>query len=89
MFNRFAALSEIPFLEPYPSKANFVLCKVLEDKGIDAKELKDTLAEQGIMVRHYNKKILSGYVRISVGKPDQTDKLLAALDNVVESVAAA
>jgi histidinol-phosphate aminotransferase len=31
------------------------------------------------MVRHYAKKELSGYIRISVGKPEQTDLLLAAL----------
>mmetsp|Transcript_9727 Transcript_9727/g.35623 ORF Transcript_9727/g.35623 Transcript_9727/m.35623 type:complete len:432 (-) Transcript_9727:141-1436(-) len=85
----YAALCKVPFLEPYPSKANFVLCKVLEDSGIDAKDLKDKLAEQGIMVRHYNKKILSGYVRISVGKPEQTDLMLAALESIVKSVAAA
>jgi histidinol-phosphate aminotransferase len=31
------------------------------------------------MVRHYAKKELSGYIRISVGKPEQTDVLMAAL----------
>ena len=42
--------------------------------------MKDTLAaEHGIMVRHYAKKELSGYVRISVGRPEDTQKLLAAL----------
>ncbi len=34
---------------------------------------------EGIMVRHYAKKELSGYVRISVGKPEHTDALQAAL----------
>jgi histidinol-phosphate aminotransferase len=31
------------------------------------------------MVRHYSKKELSGYIRISVGKPEHTDALVAAL----------
>lgn len=71
-----AQLAEVPFLEPYPSHSNFVLCKV---HGRDAKGVKDGLASQGIMVRHYAKKELSGYVRVSVGLPEQTDALIAAL----------
>lgn len=48
--------------------------------GREAEEVKDTLAHKyGIMVRHYRKELLDGFVRISVGKPDQTDALLAAL----------
>lgn len=48
-------------------------------QGRDAKVVKDALAQQGIMVRHYAKKELSGYIRISVGKPEQTDVLMAAI----------
>lgn len=48
-------------------------------QGRDAKALKDALAEEGIMVRHYAKKEISGYIRISVGKPEHTDALMAVL----------
>eukprot|EP00892_Ulva_mutabilis_P001055 jgi/Ulvmu1/10950/UM007_0129.1 len=72
-----AALEDISFLAPYPSEANFVLCKV---EGRDAQGVRDTLAnDYGIMVRHYRKKLLDGFVRVSVGKPEQTDALIAAL----------
>ncbi len=48
--------------------------------GRDAKAIKDALATQhGIMVRHYAKKELSGYIRVSVGRPEHTDKLIDAL----------
>ena len=47
--------------------------------GRDAKALKDGLANRGIMVRHYAKKELSGYIRISVGKPEHTDALMEVL----------
>ena len=48
--------------------------------GQDAKAVKDALAmEHGIMVRHYAKKELSGYIRISVGRPEDSRKLLGAL----------
>jgi histidinol-phosphate aminotransferase len=48
-------------------------------QGRDAKALKDALAQQGIMVRHYAKKELSGFIRISVGKPEHTDALVEVL----------
>lgn len=54
-------------------------CAAQVTQGRDAKGLKDALAGQGIMVRHYAKKELSGYIRISVGKPEHTDALLAVL----------
>lgn len=41
-----------------------------------------TLPPQGIMVRHYAKKELSGYVRVSVGKPEHTDALVEALKTI-------
>jgi len=47
--------------------------------GRDAKGLKDALAAEGIMVRHYAKKELSGFIRISVGRPEHTDKLMGVL----------
>jgi histidinol-phosphate aminotransferase len=73
-----AGLAAVPFLEPAPSAANFVLCRVTD--GRDARGLRDALAERyGIMVRHYATAELSGYVRVSVGKPEHTDALLAAL----------
>jgi len=74
----FSMLHEIPYLEPYPSASNFILCKVVD--GRLAVGVRDALAKDyGIMVRHYSTKELDGYVRISVGLPEQTDKLLAAL----------
>ena len=33
----------------------------------------------GVMIRHYDKKELKGYVRVSVGKPEQTDILMKCL----------
>jgi histidinol-phosphate aminotransferase len=51
-------------------------------EGRDAKAVKDALAQQGIMVRHYAKKELSGFIRISVGKPEHTDLLMQALQQV-------
>jgi histidinol-phosphate aminotransferase len=73
----FSALQGIPFLSPYPSFSNFILCKVV---GNDAATLKRRLAEEfGILVRYFNSPGLQDHIRISVGKPEHTDALLQAL----------
>ena len=69
-------LADIPHLRPYPSRANFVLCRVL---GRNAHQLKLALEQEGILVRYFDKPGLSDHIRISVGKPDHTDALIAAL----------
>jgi histidinol-phosphate aminotransferase len=71
-----AALSQIPALHVYPSDANFLLCRVT---GGSAQALKHTLERQGILVRYYQKPGLDDCIRISVGRPEQTDRLLEAL----------
>jgi histidinol-phosphate aminotransferase len=72
-----AALKEISFLIPYPSQANFILCRVT---GVDAAALKNELAiRYGILVRYFNSPGLQDHIRISVGRPEDTDRLLEAL----------
>jgi len=80
-----AALSERhgAWLTPYPSAANFVLCGV-DSAVISPVDLQRRLAEEhGVMVRHYAKPLMESYVRVSVGRPDQTDRLMAALEAIV------
>ena len=76
------ALQDVSYLSPYPSNANFVLCRVQgfrSDGDGDAAALKMALEERGILVRYYQKPGLENCIRISVGRPDQTDRLLAEL----------
>ena len=74
----FRSLQEIPYLKPYPTQSNFILCRVI---GRDAAELKSRLAnEHGIFIRYFNKPGLSDHIRISVGRPEDTDVLIKALE---------
>ncbi|KAJ4909486.1 hypothetical protein Rs2_04107 [Raphanus sativus] len=73
----FGLLKEVPFLNPFPSHSNFILCEVTS--GMDAKKLKEDLAKMGVMVRHYNSQELKGFVRVSAGKPEHTDALMDCL----------
>jgi histidinol-phosphate aminotransferase len=76
--NRMAEkLSQIEYLEPYPSMANFILCKVI---GRSAHQLKLDLEQDGILVRYFNKPGLDNCIRISAGRPEDTDKLIAAFN---------
>jgi histidinol-phosphate aminotransferase len=76
----FAALQEILYLKPYPTRSNFILCQVI---GRDAAELKSRLAtEHGVFIRYFNKPGLRDHIRISVGRPQDTDVLLGALESL-------
>jgi len=72
----YASLQAVQYLRPYPSRSNFVLCRVM---GREARELKQALERQGILVRYYRQPGLRDCIRISVGRPEQNRALLAAL----------
>jgi histidinol dehydrogenase len=72
-----AELGQVEWLRPYPSQANFILGRV---DGRNALELKEELAQQGVLIRHFNTPLLQNYIRISVGRPEDTAALLAALN---------
>lgn len=75
-----AALQEIPYLKPYPTQSNFILCRVI---GRDASKLKMQLAEEyGIFIRYFNKPGLRDHIRISVGRPQDTEALVKALQSL-------
>jgi histidinol-phosphate aminotransferase len=70
----------MPYLKPYPTHSNFILCQVMER---DAAELKSQLAmEHGVFIRYFNKPGLRDHIRISVGRPQDTDDLLDAFRSI-------
>ena len=75
-----AMLDELPGVEPLPSEANFILCRVPEGRGKSAYE---GLAALGVSVRYYSRGKLADFLRISVGTPEQTDRLIDALRAVL------
>jgi histidinol-phosphate aminotransferase len=75
----FAQLQSIAWLHPYPSRANFVLCRVAHPQ-FAAKTIAERLAQEaGILVRHYRTPGLESHLRFSVGTPAQTQQLLDSL----------
>jgi histidinol-phosphate aminotransferase len=71
-----AALARLPGLTVYPSGANFVLVRV---EG-DGRALWQRLVDRGILVRDFSRwPRLDECLRITVGTPEEDDKLLDAL----------
>ncbi|MFQ5578914.1 MAG: histidinol-phosphate transaminase [Anaerolineae bacterium] len=68
-------LAHIPWLRPYPSRANFILARVA---GKEAAAVKDALARQGIL-RHYRSARLQDHLRVSIGTPAHMARLLKGL----------
>jgi len=59
-----------------PSHTNFVFARPKEG---NASEVADKLREQGIIVRHFDKPRINEYLRITIGKAEQNQRLLDAL----------
>jgi len=74
-----AMLSEIGWIAPYPSEANFILCRL---DGVDAVEVKDRLATRGIFVRYFDTPALRNHLRISVGLEEHNEPVVRALREI-------
>jgi histidinol-phosphate aminotransferase len=72
-------LRGIPWLTPYPSEANFILCRL---DRVDAVEVKSRLAKRGIFVRYFDTAMLRNHLRISVGLPEHNERIVAALSEI-------
>ncbi len=76
-------LRKLNFLQPYPSQANFILCKVVRGNAFS---LKKRLERQGIFVRYINRPDMPNHLRISVGRPEDTDTLMRSLLAMAEEI---
>jgi histidinol-phosphate aminotransferase len=65
--------------ELVPSSTNFVFVKPPKP----AAEVVAALRERKILVRHYDREPIAGWIRITIGTRDQHEKLLAALKEIL------
>ena len=75
-------LRSLPGVRVYQSDANFLLVRFLEH---DAKQLHAALLHRGIALRHFNTPELRDCIRISVGRPRDHERMLAALREEMEA----
>ena len=76
--NLAGALADLGF-DLVPSSANFVFAKPPKP----AAEVVAGLRERKILVRHYDREPIAGWIRITVGTREQQESLLAALKEIV------
>ncbi len=75
----FGGLQQIAGLEPVPSRANFMLVRSTKNP----REVFGELLRRDILVRDVSSyPMLADYFRVSVGRPDENDRLLAALREI-------
>ncbi|WP_373081803.1 histidinol-phosphate transaminase [Zhongshania sp.] len=74
-------LAELDF-EVLPSLANFVFCR---HRSRDAAEIAAGLREDGVIVRHFKQPRIEQYLRITVGRPEESAVLFASLQRVLSS----
>ena len=75
----FDFLQGIDYLSPVPSEGNYILCHVTRGRG---EQVFNLLRQRNIFVRYYDRPNLKNCFRISVGKPEETDRLVDALAEI-------
>jgi histidinol-phosphate aminotransferase len=78
-----AALQELGFVVP-ESQTNFLLAQAASTAG-SAAELQRRLEARGILVRYFAEPRLDGALRITIGTPQQNDRLLEVLRELLEA----
>lgn len=76
-------LKKIPYLEPYPSQANYILCKVIDK---DAGQLASDLCNKYmILVKDCSGKagVDDEYIRVAVRDADDNESLITALSALI------
>lgn len=66
--------------EVLPSKGNFVFARHPAHEGA---KLALALRERAVLVRHFAKPRISDFLRITIGTPDECDRLIATLDEIL------
>ena len=67
--------------EVLPSKANFIFART---DRIEGGALYRSLKEKGVLVRHFDKPLISDYVRISIGAKAQMEILIEKIKEILE-----
>ncbi len=73
------ALAQLGFLQPLPSRANFIICRVIGRTGM---EIRDALQARGILIRAFGSPRLHDYIRVAVGTPEENDAVVRMLKEI-------
>jgi histidinol-phosphate aminotransferase len=74
----FRLLVSQSYLHPFPSQGNYILARVNEEQ-VKMEQIREAVESHGIMLRYFRFSNLQNYIRVTVGRPEHTDKLAIAL----------
>ncbi len=77
-------LARLEWVEPVPSQSNFVLMRLARGDG---RTVRDLLRQRGIFTRYFESSRLRDHLRISMARPEQNDRVIAALRDIGEELA--
>ena len=78
----FTRLGEVPGVTVYQSEANYILFRLAE--GLDAGDVWQQLLDRGVLVRDFSRtKYLENCLRVSIGLPEENDRFLQALRDIL------
>ena len=72
-------LRALGWVHPYPSEAVFLLMRL---EGIGGRDLRDRLRQRGIFTRFMDTPRLQDHLRISMGLPEQNERILQAFREI-------
>jgi histidinol-phosphate aminotransferase len=76
------SLAAISGIVAFPSAANFVAFRI---EGKSSKDVFETLCSAGILIRDVSSNVrLANCLRVSIGDPEQNDRFLAAIREIME-----
>lgn len=83
-----ALLRERGLAEPWPSESNFLLCRLAGPlAAAGGAATREALRRRGVFVRYFDSERLRDCLRISVGTPEENDRLLVALADAAAGAA--
>ena len=65
------------------SQSNFLLVTVPHELGVGAEMVYESLREKGIFIRYFGGDRLDDKIRITIGTPNENDKLLSVLKGLL------
>ncbi|MBM3140765.1 MAG: histidinol-phosphate transaminase [Chloroflexi bacterium] len=80
------ALRALGWVAPWPSEANFLLCRLTR---FDGRAVRDALRRRGVFVRYFETPRLRDHIRMSMGTPEQNDRVLEVFAEVERELGAA
>ncbi|MCA9849079.1 MAG: histidinol-phosphate transaminase [Dehalococcoidia bacterium] len=76
-------LGALGWVFPYPSDAVFILMRL---EGITGRDLRDRLRQRGIFTRYMDSPRLQDHLRISIGLPEQNDRIMEAFRAIGQEI---